>query len=230
LTLGVLIVTGGTLAALPFRRSPAIPDASLQTRPDAVHATGPLESALEIVPGQVAAMHPDRPTVHSVLHQEIPGLNEFMGEPERLQDLVAAAPRGPNNAARPLTYEDLMAPIVRPQSVQDRFQAIASVRDTVIQNTAIQNTAAETGQPQPPTVVRSESETSDINATRRTIEFEERFASVNATTESRPSAPTRAAGTLASSMLSDAPEIPQLPGASTENTLPARRRHWIVQP
>lgn len=232
LTLGVLIVTGGTLAALPFRRSPAIPDASLHANPDAVQATGPLQSALEIAPVQVADLQSDRPVVHSFSHQEIPGLSEFMGEQDPSQDLVAAAPRRSEYAAKPLTYEDLMAPIVRPQSVQDRFQAIASVRDA----------AVDPRQPDPPTVVRSETDmTNDVAHSRQQahslqrdqslgFEFEERFTSVDVATENRSATSTRAAGTLASSLRTDAPEIPRLPDASAQNTLPVRHRHWIVQP
>lgn len=226
LTLGVLIVTGGTLAALPFRRSPAIPDASLHASPGSVQATGPFQSSLENAPVQVADMQSNRAVVHSFSHQEIPGLSEFMGEQDPSLDLVAAAPQRNDNAVRPLTYEDLMAPIVRPQRVQDRFEAIASMRDAAV---------APRG-PDPPKVVRSETGmTSDVTQSQQPaqsldLQFEERFTSVDVATENRLAASTSALGTLASSVRADAPEIPQLPEPSTQNTLPVRHRHWIVQP
>ena len=133
LTLGVLIVSGGTLAALPFRRYQAIPDSS--TTP--VHATGPTNSALQmgainpvsdaifsppqmadaILPGSILATHVDTDGPGELQQPHSNSLDQItkFAKTERFPDV-------------PLTYEDLMLPIEMPEIVRERFNATAAVK------------------------------------------------------------------------------------------------------
>ena len=128
LTLGVLIVSGGTLAALPFRRYQAIPDSS--TNP--VHVTGPTNSALQMGPPdaitQDAFRHPqasDAMPPGSILATHSPAIEAARQQPRPQDGILASRQR---RSDVPLTYEDLMLPIEMPEVVQERFNATAAVK------------------------------------------------------------------------------------------------------
>ena len=145
LTLGVLIVSGGTLAALPFRRYHAIPDSS--TTP--VHATGPTNSALEmgatspvsgaafappqmaeaILPGSILATHSKNTGVSGTQPRRPTGS-------DRITPLAKTEP----SHGGPLTYEDLVLPIEMPDIVQQRFNATAAVKSIQMDKDRFANT------------------------------------------------------------------------------------------
>lgn len=139
LTLGVLIVSGGTVAALPFRRYQAIPDSS--TTP--VHVTGPTNSALQmsaanaisgaafappqmaeaILPGSILATHSENTGVSRNQHEDL-------NSSDRIPPLANTTPAH----GGPLTYEDLVLPIEMPDIVQQRFNATAAVKSIQMEN------------------------------------------------------------------------------------------------
>ena len=141
LTLGVLIVSGGTLAALPFRRYQAIPDSSSTP----VHATGPTDSALKMgainpisgpaftppqmadamIPGSILATHSDAAV-------EDPDLNSL--------DRIANLSKTGRSPDAPLTYEDLVLPIEMPDIVQQRFNATAAVKSIQMEKERLADT------------------------------------------------------------------------------------------
>lgn len=111
LTLGVLIVSGGILAALPFRRLQTIPDAS--TGP--AQATGPTQSAISDSSLQMLV---DSPTTGSA----------EVAPPADLPTWSPPAQPQRRDTSIPLTYEDLLVPIERPDAVEQRFSATVSAQ------------------------------------------------------------------------------------------------------
>ena len=133
LTLGVLIVSGGTLAALPFRRYHAIPDRS--TTP--VQATGPTNSALQIgATGPVCdAIFAPPQTSEAILpgsiiakRSEDPGVRETQQQPPSSPGRTTSFTKTEPSHGGPLTYEDLVLPIEMPDIIQQRFNATAAVK------------------------------------------------------------------------------------------------------
>ncbi len=123
LTLGVLIVSGGMLAALPFRRYQAIPDASSAP----AQVTGPMQSVLES----------HQPAALAIIDRSGSGTAET-----NCGDFLLATPldrtgghrqnvaldRSPRRANIPLTFEDLQMPIAQPDLIKERFNATAPIR------------------------------------------------------------------------------------------------------
>ncbi|TWU59854.1 hypothetical protein Poly51_01270 [Rubripirellula tenax] len=110
ITLGVLIVAGGTLAALPFRRYQAISDD--RQRPGA--ASGPTESSLDLaLPEQVAQGD-------SGLHLPLPQSLPVWPRTERPEPL-------PREVNVPLSFDDLLVPIDQPNPIRQRFAATTDV-------------------------------------------------------------------------------------------------------
>lgn len=107
LTLGVLIVSGGTLASLPFRRYPT-GDASMV--PPAV--TGPAQSELD--PSVLSAPIEADPAVFASLDSLPSWVPPSVPPRSRQLDI-------------PLTYEDLAMPIDQPAVIENRFNATARV-------------------------------------------------------------------------------------------------------
>ena len=107
LTLGVLIVSGGTFAALPFRRYPN-GDAS-----DARSAvSGPSSSALDTT---LESTPIGATTIATNTLDSLPTWNPPpIGARSRQLDI-------------PLTYEDLARPITPPAAIEERFSATARV-------------------------------------------------------------------------------------------------------
>lgn len=110
LTLGLLIVCFGTLAALPFRKYQVIPDASS----DPSHVTGPTQSPLS----------------SSVTADSAPKTEQLpsLADPGTfLPTTVAGQTPNRRHIDIPLTYDDLAVPLDQPKPVLDRFSAVASV-------------------------------------------------------------------------------------------------------
>jgi len=105
LTLGTLIVVGGTLAALPFRRSQ------------------PIEPQIPAVP----TIAPAFPTLQGML------VDDREPKPEWIDRIIPevrtppAAWHQPRELSAPLTYEDLAVPISKPLLIEQRFNATAPV-------------------------------------------------------------------------------------------------------
>jgi hypothetical protein len=182
LTLGVLIVSGGTLAALPFRRYQAIPDASSAP----LQVTGPSQSAL------------DSPQLDSVEAGSPPG--GAAGEKVVDSGLLVATsrqwtepvvPRAPRQIDIPLTYEDLALPIDQPSAIQQRFNATARAREKQLERKRI----AELVMPAMESLAVSQQQ-----------QLERAAAASNTQSET-----TRATGTLASSTSSPDRRLEQLP-------------------
>ena len=152
LTLGVLIVSGGTLAALPFRRYHAIPDSS--TTP--VHATGPTSSALQmgttspvsdaiftppqmaeaIIPGSILATH-----------SEINGAGDPQDQHLNSLDRITNLSKTERSPETPLTYEDLVLPIEMPDILQQRFNATAAVKSIQMEKERLADNAGPRMEP-----------------------------------------------------------------------------------
>lgn len=202
LTLGVLIVSGGTLAALPFRRYQTIPDASAEP----VQATGPTQTAIESTELRILV-----------------NAQDAQSQAELNQTLVAqlppwstpAEPRQTRSVNMPLTYEDLAVPVDAPAAVEQRYSATVDYR--------------EKRQPDPSTAAnelimpRIES-----LAVTKQDEIRSRVAVVDV--EQKNSEPANrdwtGAATLASAS-SRAVVEKTLPDPDSDST---RQRHWIVQP
>ena len=162
LTLGVLIVSGGTLAALPFRRYQAIPDSS--TSP--VHVTGPTHSALQM--GQLDAIAGDAFLPPQITDAMLPGSilathasagkatgPQAQTQPPATQEATLASRKRQFDV--PLTYEDLVLPIEVPGVVQERFNATAAVQSIQMEKKRMANKA----QPRMETIVATEKQTPD---------------------------------------------------------------------
>ena len=219
LTLGVLIVSGGTLAALPFRRYQAIPDASAVP----TQVTGPAQSALDgPVPGRrsdaVVRESPDAADLNdAVLASHVPSWQP------------PTTPR-PRQLDVPLTYDDLAVPIDQPKPIQDRFNATAAVRQIQVERERV----ASLEMPPMESLVASQQE-----------ELQRVIASMETSQPRQPAhTPGTAGGALASTSLrpgrlggSPATATPQMGTASgqgleplPEVMPPQRQRHWIRQP
>ncbi|MGI9445623.1 MAG: hypothetical protein ACR2N1_24320 [Rubripirellula sp.] len=156
LTLGVLIVSGGTLAALPFRRYHAIPDSS--TTP--VHATGPTNSALQMsTTGSVfgAAFAPPQmaeailPGSILATHSENTGVSGTQQGNSNSSDHIPSLTKTSSASGGPLTYEDLVLPIEMPDIVQQRFNATAAVKSIQMEKERFANTDKSRMEPMTPT-------------------------------------------------------------------------------
>jgi len=139
LTLGVLIVAAGTLAALPFRRYQAIPDASSAP----AQVTGPMQSALE-PPLPATEARKDESNSVTVLFAAS-GDTQPPSQTQTAQTYTAQTypvptyhsdnlqrrnwlGRSRRRAEIPLTYEDLQVPIDQPEPIKERFNATVPIR------------------------------------------------------------------------------------------------------
>lgn len=187
LTLGVLIVSGGTLAALPFRRYQAIPDASSAP----LQVTGPSHSAL------------DSPQLESVEANSPPdaasgqsGVNSRLAAAASRPWPQPVAPPAPRTIDIPLTYEDLAQPIDQPAPIQRRYSATAMARQKQIER----QRATELVMPAMESLALSQQQ-----------ELEQAMAAAD-----RPAATSRATGTLASSTSPPERNIQPLPEAASD--------------
>ncbi len=115
ITLGVLIVTGGALAALPFRRLQIDSDASMGPR----EATGPTQSALDL------------PSLGSLAASDIERTPDEVPLPDTLPVWRSDARARTTNRRMdaPLSFDDLMVPITDPEPIRRRFSATTSETD-----------------------------------------------------------------------------------------------------
>ena len=116
-TVGVLIVAGGTLAALPFRRYQTIPDASSSPG----QLTGPSHSILhdESAESQLA--------IESMPSPPMPKPGEFNQSTPSWAP-PSQRPRAPRQLDIPLTFEDLSVPLVAPDPLKERYSATVDVQ------------------------------------------------------------------------------------------------------
>ncbi|WP_146398273.1 hypothetical protein [Planctomycetes bacterium CA13] len=156
LTLGVLIVSAGTLAALPFRRPPSpsadlVPD-STELSDAAATQPVPIPSATAIPADRnaIAAANAAAIAKHAAeselatqkLEAEMRAIDTFASGSspsfswnQNLHAQKQPSARG-RQSLRPLTYEDLAVPLTRPAIVEDRFSATVSVYEKTNQQAA----------------------------------------------------------------------------------------------
>lgn len=241
LTLGVLIVAGGTLAALPFRRYRTIQDAS--TEP--VQATGPTQSAMEqtdlrmLVDSSPSTFPASATAIDHALTSKPPSWS------------APAPPTRRRTASMPLTYEDLAVPIDQPASVQQRFSATVDYQ----RNQPARDATASLVMPRMDSLGLAEQQ--EIRSRVAVVDPRPGFENQNAAADPRGQVTTGspATGTLAASNL---PAYP-VPSGSTPAPTPThvhngagsasfassplrpevatlpkpdgqRQRHWIRQP
>jgi hypothetical protein len=222
LTLGVLIVSAGTLAALPFRRFQAIPDASVAP----THVTGPNRSVLDLpstdpstsATGDVpptslaAADSAGEPLANlpaTSLWPASDGPVSRRSIPPQAAPQFAAAMA--SAASAPLTYEDLAMPIDLPDLMRQRYSATAPARRHQLERERV----AALVMPDLETLALSQQEE---------LERVARAAAKTLSADDRSGGPA-ATATLASTATRESqPE-------SLPSTPPVERvRHWIRQP
>ncbi|MFK8110575.1 MAG: hypothetical protein AB8B91_00145 [Rubripirellula sp.] len=211
LTLGVLIVAGGTLAALPFRRYQAIPDASAEP----VHVTGPEHSALTVPPSQLAESSADPVSEETLASLQAQVLS--IEVPRFQRQSVSIAPESPRSIDVPLTFEDLMDPIDQPSPIKQRYSATTPIRAEAIERERVAG------------LVMPEMESlaaSQVEAFNRSLVESKPQRLGTSQAEGAPVQNTpRASASLASSREET---IQRLPQAQTPPE--TRVRHWIRQP
>ncbi|MGI9475027.1 MAG: hypothetical protein ACR2NZ_26075 [Rubripirellula sp.] len=217
LTLGVLIVSGGTLAALPFRRYQAIPDASAVP----TQVTGPAQSALDSPPVGRRS--------NAVVH-ETPDEHDLRGAVLANHIPVWQQSSVPTPSQRqldiPLTYDDLAVPIAQPKPIQDRFNATAAVRQKQVERERV----ASLEMPAMETLVASQQQ--ELQRVIDSVAVNSPAAGGSLASTNLGSSPF-AASNGASSTASRGPMAAQ--SAQRLDPLPAtipeqRQRHWIRQP
>lgn len=203
LTLGVLIVSGGTLAALPFRKYQAIPDASAAP----AHITGPTQSALDSV--ETTQLVNNRvttdPRPSEVHEQTLAALETTLASTEPRWQPEPPALR-PRNAEVPLTYDDFALPIDPPPPIVKRFNATVPIREETLDR---ERMAALVMPAMEELAVKEQLELQRVAESAREI--------VAAAEQSR------ATGSLASSREKHVEHLP-------ESTDTERDRFWIRQP
>lgn len=208
-------MSGGTLAALPFRRYQSSQDASIA--PAAV--SGPSNSALDSHPStdpvQMAAVTPSLDSLPT-------------WDP-------APAPTQSRQPDIPLTYEDLALPVDQPAAIERRFNATARVQEQRLQNQrgpSLSTQGQRIGEPAHPESFVMPSMDS------LTMEQHDQLESLPAPTFPSPNEST-AGGRLASatppeSTFPTQPTLPTQPIFQDEPTYQSqpetRQHHWIRQP
>ncbi|EMI56457.1 hypothetical protein [Rhodopirellula sallentina] len=220
LTIGALIIIGGTVAALPFRRA-STDEAS--TDGDSVLATGPsdgLTASDESVPFEQLWVAPEQPYA-AAPYQNSP-TRSTPGAPSSLASQVRSAdvPQGiPSNAVArprrdltiPLTYDDLAVPLHTPLYEDGRYDALATHQQsgrpargptTSSPSTAAPSTAA------PSTATRTTGIASNSRSAQTANGLPSRFESMRISMDSddnaaRPRAPWEMSNDLPQSILTD---------------------------
>jgi len=206
LTFGALIVASGTLAALPFRRYQAIPDASSAP----AQVTGPMQGVLESTPQattfssqgesnsatvQLAAGGDMKPTPSTYPNPTYRSANSW-----RQHSLE----RPRRRAEIPLTYEDLEVQIDLPDPIKERFNATVPIR------------ALRLDQERMADLVMPAMESLATNQIEQIQKAAAKFAQG-----------TRKSPSVTSSLASSREQsLDQLPKADPSN----QTRHWIRQP
>ncbi|MCG8653095.1 MAG: hypothetical protein MI861_24865 [Pirellulales bacterium] len=210
LTLGVLIVTGGTLAALPFRRHQVIPDASLAP----LQATGPTQleltdTRLEMLVG-VENQDPLN-TLAAASHAT--ASRPTWNPPTESQ---------PRRISIPLTYEDLAVSLRQSQPATAPPTA-AAPRQEMSSNGPQPHTASTPS----PGIAVPRMETLALSPTDPAEATKTRPAPAPTTTAASNAPATVPPSATLASTTSRTEVIEPLPPAQSA---PQRQRFWIVQP
>ncbi|WDQ15733.1 hypothetical protein [Rhodopirellula sp. P2] len=145
LTLGTIIVVGGLLAAIPFRRDAVHPESS---DPNAL-ATGPTSAPFAIATsdpltppwdsgttgaGQAASFSAQTHSTGWPNHRAPDPPSQGYAAPSRADDFVSTGPgaipteqaaRSRRDSRLPLTYDDLAVPLSSPHFPDERYNALA---------------------------------------------------------------------------------------------------------
>lgn len=202
LTLGVLIVTGGTLAALPFRRYQAIPDASSAP----AQVTGPMQSVLQS--NAAVDIAADRSQQQSAFDSASYGYGRSTGAYDSIAHRRAVTQITRQRADIPLSYQDLEIPIDQPDPIKQRFNAAAPIRAEQL----ARERAAGLLMPAMETLAASQVDQIEIAANQF----------VDASIDN-----AKVTGSLASARDADVEQLPQGKGSQQDAD---RERHWIRQP
>ncbi|TWU33181.1 hypothetical protein Q31b_57890 [Novipirellula aureliae] len=235
LTLGALIVSVGTLAALPFRRSapdvdllppPSIHDAVSVVSPSNAgrHAAVPVKSAVEL-----SQTTKPRETVDPVakLEAEIRAIDAFADPASPAYSWnEASEPAKPQKVVKPLTYEDLAVPLARPPIIQERFNATepGSVDSYAASKPVL--AANENARRMRPLTINDSMNESANGSSQPFVR-----------TQTSPRAGLSDASTSARNSIGQKAKFASSAERPTEPTLPLpvepatpRKRYWIVQP
>ena len=118
LTLGLLIVASGTLAALPFRRTQSVDPPIPETSPlDPVSLSNPA------FPSPIGMLVDQSEPQAEWLDRLVPEPRETPPPWQNQRELSA-----------PLTYEELAVPITRPEKIEQRFSATQPVQTSAPHN------------------------------------------------------------------------------------------------
>jgi len=199
-TLGTMLVCGGILAALPFRRYQTIPDASSAP----AHLTGPTESLLQ--PSESAPQHVNSFRDACPIDLAESPASTYYGVGHAA---VANGERFRRRAGMPLTYEDLEIPIALPAPIAERFNATSPIRAIdAEQDRALDKRMVEIVMPSADALAASQ------------VAAIEKAASQFA--DQQPDQ-KRVSGALASAREGSIDPLPKSDSAG-------RQRHWIRQP
>ncbi len=204
LTLGVLIVSGGTLAALPFRKYQAIPDASAAP----AQVTGPTQSALDQSDTSVLVTNdsPAKEPPNQTTEERFVALDTAV----LVSNLPPWQPNTPSPTPRssdiPLTYDDLAFPIEPPPPIAQRFNATAAIREQTLEQERVSALVMPA---------------MEQLAAAQQLELQQ--VAENVRTVSDRLNESRATGSLASSRDAGVEALP-------DETPVDRDRHWIRQP
>jgi hypothetical protein len=205
LSLGVLIVCGGTLAALPFRRYQSIPDASNSP----TQVTGPAQSVL-----QASELAPETNA------EQLPSLSEMdrlISPRDAFYSTVGAPPRRRRHVDIPLTYDDLAVPLDQPKPIRDRFNATTTVREQQLAEDRI----AE--------LVMPPMESLPIAEQQELSRIADSFVPPSTSGRGRASGRFASSTTESSSPFRSDDQVSVLDTSSTSD-VETRQRHWIRQP
>lgn len=231
LTLGTIIVAGGLLAAIPFRRDAATSD----TTPQNTLATGPTSMPFAtpttdpLIPPWQNQTRPGPPALasatqqlaaHTGTNQQVPmhrgagpptGFNEFADAPTKSIP-TQRAPRMRRDTQLPLTYDDLAVPLSNPHFPDRRYNALAE-------------------QPREPVRTQSHDPTRTVRNQPPTREDETTRARLASSTPTLPqrqdNAPLRPDPDSHRSFR--IPDV-SMPAAPPPPSVMERQRHWIKQP
>lgn len=241
LTLGVLLVTGGTLAALPFRRYEAIPDVANGS----ANATGPILSELDTQAPSPATGLPSTglPSLAQAVPAStgipgaIPGFDsgDFASRSYRTQGEPAdwhSTGRPAAHSPLPLTFDDLMTPIDQPEPIAQRFGATAANHARHLQ----QERAAAIEMPPMESLVMpvqpeggERFESAGFPSTEVPALAGNSVAG-NSVAGNLPTGKSPTGKSLASGSLASVPQPPVAQQRLPKSTVPASERLWIRQP
>lgn len=237
LILGTLIVIGGIIAALPFRRAPE------QNRPDAAEfslATGPpglftANADSVLVDDWFTDSRPDltQDAVHSQAGVPL-SLASAMQSSEALRGIPSDAISRPRRDLKlPLTYEDLAVPLATPLYGDGRFDALASrqeaARHQELQRSTTRSVAAMEASPGFESLPVEHIDHAETPHRRAPWEMARDLPQSILESPAKPpgSEPAPLSPSVQGRLASDAQNRKEVTTAARE---PERQRHWIRQP